>query len=87
MNQATTILTCSAGAAEVAALIQHDLQLLLDRLRSEQAVEGTAAGDTVVLAVRAPVGAGHQMLDRGLTTRQGLPAEETLAALTEEKPV
>ncbi|CAH1748222.1 conserved protein of unknown function [Thauera humireducens] len=27
------------------------------------------------------------MLDGGLTTRQGLPAEETLAALHEEKPI
>lgn len=72
---------------EVASLIEHDLHLFADRFGAKQVVECLAAGHAVAFIVGATVGAGHQMLHRGIGLWQQPATEETQTPLGKEQTI
>jgi LmbE family N-acetylglucosaminyl deacetylase len=74
-----------SGTLEIAPLVQHNVQLFLNRLRAKQVVERFATGYTVAILVCSTVRAGNQMLNGSLAYRQRPSAEKTLAALGKQQ--
>ena len=75
------------GTPELAALVQNNLDLLLQRDMAEEAIQPLAACDTVLVVVLAPVSHRDQVLNTRIRSGKWLPAEEAIATLGEQQPV
>src|SRR5690606_38862918 len=72
---------------ELAALIEDNLELLLQRHAAKKRVQCFATRDAVVVAVAATVCTGHEMLNACVGFRQWLLAEEARLPLRKHQSV